>query len=48
MHKDILTQLVDCPESALSSALTDNANKLSPGINLESLLNNFVRKNNQS
>lgn len=48
MHKDIFTQLVDGPESALSSALKYNENKLSPGNNLKSLVNNFVRKNNQS
>lgn len=51
MHKDIteiLTHFADGPESALSSALTDNANRLSPGNNLEPLVNNFVRKNNQS
>lgn len=48
MHNDIFTQLVDGPESALSSALKYNENKLSHGNNLKSLVNNFVRNNNQS
>lgn len=50
MHVDIgyiLNQLLNDPTSALSSSAGNNANLHFSGKTLESLLNNFVKKNTQ-